>query len=171
MFTVLVVLALGAPLSPTHDLVIASETLATPIPASSAFACDVDCSEQSCLDGEHDAWDTTPAFYRWTRNGGAHSGGQCFEGTCDTKHGPECQLEGEGNVTNAEMEDLRRSILSSNKERVAAFLAAHPRRAHLNLDRAALQLLNCNGSVTLHMPIPGPLLQTLATTPSAALRP
>jgi hypothetical protein len=124
--------------------------------------CDIDCEDGGgCDAGWHDAWNTTPNFYFWTRNGGQHSY-TCYEGTCDTKHGPQCNPVSPNPITTAELEQLRLAIVSHNVQQVAAIVGNHKEELKLNPSRAAVQRLNCKGHVIMHLPLGQDLMHELA---------
>jgi hypothetical protein len=133
-----------------QDALAASLTLHTPFSASAE--CDIDCggSGTYCDADEHDAWDTTPAFYRWTRNGGVHAFPEdCRPGTCDTTHGPSC-LTG-APVEYEHFDALRQSLLTGDVPALTDLVTSSA-RITVNRKRSAIQVLNCQGAVVMHLP-------------------
>lgn len=130
----------------------------------------VQCSDSMsyCEPGTHDAWNSTPLASLWTRNGGAHAPGVCFEGSCDTRHGPACFFIDA--PTAQDQEALRVAVLEGNGEAVGLIAKAHTTSVFLNFDRSAVQLRDCAGGVYLHLPASAALLRSAKehSTPSAA---
>ena len=147
-FLLMVGLVTNVGLPGSRPIVFAS--IATPIMATGG--CDLDCSDSGCESGWHDAWNTTPPFYRWTRNGGAHLDGLCREFTCDERHGPEC-IVGAPAPSRVDLEALRRAIAVGDVSSIALQVAKHPKRLNLNVGRGAVQLLSCRGDVVMHLPL------------------
>jgi hypothetical protein len=134
-----------------EDALAASLTLNTPF--SSNAECDIDCggSGTFCDADEHDAWDTSPAFYRWTRNGGVHAFPEdCRPGTCDTKHGPSCLT---APVEPEDLDAVRQSLLSGDVDALTALVAANT-RIIVNRKRSAIQVMNYQRLVRPSMPCP-----------------
>lgn len=127
-----------------------------PFRATMAFDCDVDCGENHCAGGWHEAWETTPAFYFWHRAGGVHLNEQCEEGTCATTHGPECAVGG------LELERLRTSIVAGETAAIAAIARANPSQVTINERRSAIQIANCRGEVVVHLPMSAALTSAVA---------
>lgn len=128
------------------------EVLAAPaaLAASVPDAC-VSCLEvvggESCPADWHYAWDGDDE--PWTRNGGAHLDGLCRSGTCDTTHGPYCELT----VPAHELRALQTAAASHDVAVIANALAAYPMQIALNVTRSALQVLDCESAVALHAPL------------------
>lgn len=134
----------------------ASKVLALPIPTDNC----VECAESYCEDGFHDAWDDDSMIDVWTRNGGAHMTSECWSGTCATKHGPTPCSQADA-PTPQVLESLRLAVLNGDELTVAKLARSYPNSISINLDRSAIQLLDCAGSVYLHMPASPSLLQVV----------
>lgn len=111
----------------------------------------VHCDESECPFGEHDAWDVETFIPYWHRNGGAHPPSQpCFTGFCDAKHGPPgCG----GGFLMADAEAFRSALLRDDVAGVRQLLAEFSEGATLNVERSAVQLVDCHGAVIAHMPV------------------
>ena len=118
-----------------------------------------------CPDGWHDAWETIPRLRNYTRNGGVHPIGppeeQCFPGTCDEKHGPACS-DGGGMFAMVDMDRLRGSIEQKNVQAVKDVLANHTLSTALNVERSAVQVMDCEGAVIAHFPVGQKLLDRVS---------
>ena len=89
---------------------------------------------------------------------------QCFPGTCDTKHGPECteNPDGGGMFTMVDMDRLRGSIEAKDVQAVKDLLADHTQSTALNVERSAVQVMNCEGTVIAHFPVGQKLLDRVS---------
>ena len=140
--------------SPSSERALASASVATPVTASVLDDCVV-CFEWYCDSDWHDAFDWEEYGEEWQRNGGAHNSGPCWEGTCDTRHGPYgCTAKESTPLTDGDIEKLRAAVVASDTRQVSAILSAHPQRLALNVERSAVQLVSCDGSVGMHLPMP-----------------
>jgi len=147
VFTVALVVAIAIP-SLSKDAIASSVVLNAEL--SSGVSCDIDCGEQYCDGGYHDAWETHPNFYFWTRNGGVHTGvDDCRAGTCDTMHGPWCNPMEEDRP---DMDAIRKYSRDSDAQSIAAVVSRDP-RVTFNSDRSAVQVIDCKGSVVMHLPV------------------
>lgn len=116
-----------------------------------------------CEAGEHQAWEAV-AFPNYTRNGGVHNSKPCFPGSCDTKHGPACPpREGGGHFAMVDMEQLRGSIKAKDARAVKDLLADYAHSTALNVERSAVQVINCQGAVIAHFPVGQKLLHQVST--------
>jgi hypothetical protein len=114
--------------------------------------CDVACYSSVCAaEDYHDAWLMEPPYANATRNGGPHNDGKCREGTCDTKHGPMCDLSVE--FASGDFEALRRGLVESDLQPVRALLAKHSNVLFVNVARSAVQVSDCEGNVVAHLPL------------------
>lgn len=139
-----------AALSILADRSPAGATVVTAPATSDCVWCHEDCPV-----GQHTAGNSGMSLpSEWTRNGGAHTGGDCFSGTCDTKHGPTPCDEGGGTVIPEGASD---ALLASLSDRdVDAFKrigASFPNSIIVNADRAAVQIIGCRGAVVAHLPV------------------
>lgn len=161
-FGVLLVLCFCTNVSAPRHGTVSAASITTPIVVAQLPDC-LDCGEDMCESGWHDAWDTTPAFQRWHRNGGAHLDDACREYTCDVRHGPACEPLPDGLValTTADIETLRATVVAGDAQLIAVLVKAHPKEFTVNVERSAIQLLGCTGMVTMHMPIPAEMLGAL----------
>jgi len=172
LFVLSVGIYLTVQVAPWHQDTFAFETVS--VPFVSGTGCDIDCTDDEpyCAGGEHDAWDTHPNFYFWTRNGGAHAfPWDCRPGACDTMHGPYCPLPGLDPMTNAQLEELRTSILSEDVWALSAMVAARSGEVKVNLQRSAIQLVNCDGDVFMHLPIALALAKAVTTAAAVVTTP
>lgn len=120
--------------------------------------CDIRCTEPpDCDPGEHDAWEGSPV--NAMRNGGVHLDPVCYPGTCDTKHGPMC---GPPDFANSEFEELRRRLARNDAAGAATLVLAHGREVVVNVERSAVQILDCTGGVVAHLPVSTDLAASLA---------
>jgi len=134
---------------------------AAPLTLTEPFAPDecLQCSDDMsyCDPGTHDAWDNYPASGEfWTRNGGAHSPGDCRTGSCWTKHGPFCIPT---LFTPSDYESIRVAVLRNDAASLAKLVESHSASVLLNNERSAVQLMDCKGSVYLHLPASSALLR------------
>ncbi len=116
-----------------------------------------------CPDGEHRAWEAH-AYPNYTRNGGVHLSKPCFPGSCDTLHGPACPPpeDGGGNFAMVDMEQLRGSIKAKDVHAVKDLLADYAHSTALNVERSAVQVINCQGAVIAHFPVGQKLLHQVS---------
>jgi hypothetical protein len=167
----LLILLLANVTSPV-DPAAAAASLVTPIAVSAPADCvrcenggDGEDETPFCFPSEHDAWDTFTSDEHHTRNGGAHIGEPyCRSQNCfPSKHAPTCSNEVEGQVqlTDADLERLRSSIVVGDVNTVRSMVATHG-SLNVNTKRAALQLLDCQGSVTMHLPLPAAVARALS---------
>jgi hypothetical protein len=136
-------------------------------PTTGPLDCDIDCgdNEPLCPDGQHDAWNTVPAFMAWTRNGGVHAFPQdCRAYTCDVRHGPFCGYWPGG------LEDLRTSVLAQDAKTIAATTRSDPKEVVVNTERSALQIVNCKGAVVVHIPMSSALVSAVNAARDLATR-
>ena len=144
----------------------------TPFPTEAVDSlpgCDIDCCDSGegtcpCGSGVHDAWNTTPSFWFWTRNGGVHAyQGDCREYTCDVRHGPYCPYPGGEPLTPEYLEQLRIAVASQNAKVLSGLLAGR-REIATNVERSALQIENCKGRTVMHMPLPDEFAKAVHST-------
>lgn len=134
------------------------------------------CSDRICPDGMHDAWDVDDdgglpggtgsegsAYGMFTRNGGSHPrDNRCFEGTCWRKHGPACRASAGGTFAIVDMDRLRGSIESRDVQGVKNLLANYTQSTVLNIERSAVQVINCEGAFIAHFPVDPKLLDRVS---------
>ncbi len=135
----------------------AVESLAIPIGFDQCVYCD---NGAVCNEGFHLAYDADqfPEEETWDRAGGAHLDMLCRTGTCWTKHG-NCQLPG---LPTAEEVDAIRSALSRNDPvNVARLVASRSSAVSFNRSREAIQILDCDGAVGTHLPVPQAIVDAL----------
>ncbi len=153
----------------SSEPVVVSAAVMTPFPADAAGGrpyCDIDCCSGNegtcgCDAGTHDAWDTVPNFYFWTRNGGVHQyPGDCREYECDVRHGPYCPYPGGEPLTSDYLEQLRTAVVATNANLLARLIIERP-EIKVNLQRSALQIENCKGRTVMHLPLPKALAQAV----------
>ena len=119
------------------------------------------CSTYGCPGGEHDAWETF--LENFTRNGGVHLDMECKSGTCWTMHGPACpDPDGGGTFAMVDMDRLRGSIEAKDVQAVKDLLADHTQSTALNVERSAVQVMNCEGAVIAHFPVGQKLLDRVS---------
>ena len=116
--------------------------------AGDCVICHEDCPEGWHLAAPAGTY-SIPAV--WTRNGGVHLNGECFTGSCATKHGPACTSG--SNLAAADVQALRKSILKRDPQAIRSLIAAHPKNMVHNGARSAVQLMNCSGQVIAHLPL------------------
>lgn len=162
---------IAAGMGQSSNKVLALASLAIPVSARVMDACVV-CFEWYCESGWHDAFDWEEYGEEWHRNGGAHYSGPCWEYTCDVRHGPTGCVSNESTpLTDGDLEKLRTGVVAGDTAAVSSILSAHPQRLALNLSRSAIQLVSCDGSVGMHMPVPAWMARTLAeATPASTAR-
>jgi hypothetical protein len=116
-----------------------------------------------CQVGWHDAWEPVLIEPNFTRNGGAHYSRKCFRYTCDVRHGPACtDANGGGTFTMVDMDRLRGSIEARDGQAVKYLLANHTQSTALNVERSAVQVMNCEGTVIAHFPVGQKLLDRVS---------
>jgi len=152
----------GAMLSPSFlggRVIAEASVLTEPMGLDACVMCSDSVSY--CAEGLHDAWDGG-WFDDFTRNGGAHPiEDPCRTGSCWTKHGPECnQLTA---PSTDELESLRLAILNRDAASIARIAEERPTTVSLNIERSAVQLKSCTGSVYLHLPASTSLLRDVAS--------
>ena len=157
--SLLAVGVLLAALRLTSGEVNAVESVAIPVPQSTCVDC---ASPEYCGPDEHDAWNN-PNNAPWHRNGGAHSGtSPCFDGSCDTMHGPfGCTEMFDDPLTRAGLEALRQAIHRNDAAGLNRILASHADQVRLNRQRAAIQVASCVGTIAIHLPVAPDLVRQL----------
>ncbi|MDE2764440.1 MAG: hypothetical protein OXK74_16930 [Gemmatimonadota bacterium] len=125
-----------------------AEAVAMSMVGPDCIFCDDD---EDCPDGQHEAWEAH-MFPNFTRNGGVHISKPCFPGSCWTKHGPACGPGG-GPLRMVDMDRLRGSIEAKDVHAVKDLLANHTQSAALNVERSAVQVMDCEGAVIAHFPV------------------
>ena len=123
------------------------------------------CSDRICEPGQHDAWDPPDEgegqgegegdddYLKYTRNGGVHVSKPCFPLSCAVKHGPRCGRDGGGMFAMVDMDRLRGSIEAKDVEAVKDLLANYAQSTALNVERSAVQVMDCEGAVIAHFPV------------------
>lgn len=115
------------------------------------------CAKISCVTGqngcapnEHYAFE---AFFG-TREGAEHF--DCIQLTCDEVH-PQCDLDLEA----GELEVLEHAAIVADRAKVESILDEHPSLT-INIERSALQQLDCGGNVVAHIPAPSTFISDLS---------
>ncbi len=135
-----------------------AEAVAVPMGGPDCIFCD----EAECPGNMHDAYEPQIADANYTRNGGVHLDYECYPGTCDTLHGPKCSLGGGGTMTMVDIDRLRGSIKAKDGRAVKNLLANHTQSTALNVERSAVQVLDCEGAVIAHFPVGQKLLDRVS---------
>ena len=118
------------------------------------------CTDNTCPGNAHNAWDHE--YPNYTRRGGPHNSKPCFPGTCDSEHGPECFRGGGGPFAMVDMDQLRGSIEAKDVQAVTNLLANHTESTALNVERSAVQVMDCQGAVIAHFPVGQKLLDRVS---------
>jgi hypothetical protein len=117
------------------------------------------CDNMYCVQGDNGcAADSHYAFETWmgTRNGTAHS--HCVQATCDDRH-EQCV---DAEVPEAEeLGVLEHAATAGDRAKVESILDEYSSLT-VNVDRSALQQVNCSGNVVAHIPVPSALITALA---------
>ena len=107
--------------------------------------------ENGCADDEHYAFQ---AFFG-TREGGEHF--DCVPATCDFVH-PQCP---DLDLPAGELDVLEHAAIAGDRATVESILDEH-RSLTVNVERSALQQLDCGGQVVAHIPVPSALISDLS---------
>jgi hypothetical protein len=109
-------------------------------------ACDIYCVDGGggCENNEHYAYHT----WMGTRSGSEHD---CSLGNCDGSH-PQCAP-----LPEEELEVLKYAVIAADRAKVQSILDEHPSLT-VNIERSALQQLDCGGNVVVHIPVPSTLI-------------
>ena len=94
------------------------------------------------------------AHWVGTRNGEPHW--ECIQATCDQYH-QQCGAP----LPAGELDVLEQAAIAGDRARVASMLAEH-RSLTGNIERSALQQLDCRGNVVVHIPVPLALISDLS---------
>lgn len=114
----------------------------------------ITCDRQDCRRRYHNARNPTPEDpANWSRNFGVHVSEPCFSGSCWQKHRPRCSSEDGLTVAMVDMEQLRGSIEAKDVKDVKDLLANHTESTALNVERSAVQVMDCGGAVIAHFPV------------------
>lgn len=154
------IVALAAAFSTASGELAAKETARVAVETGGCLYC-ADAPELGCVGDEHDAWEGGGGVEllgtgRWARAGGPHSTqSNCKPGTCDTKHGP-CQ-----EVSSANDDKARAAIDGGDAGAVSRLLRESSGRVVVNAERAAVQVLGCDGEMLSHLPVSQALLAVL----------
>jgi hypothetical protein len=136
---------------------VGAAVIGTSLGVSALGECDVRCSHPGdCPSDWHDAWDDEDP--NAMRNGGAHIDYQCRSGTCDVKHGPLC---GGDHFAATDLELLRGALAVNNVGRATSVLRTHGTQTLVNVERLAVQVVDCNGVVVAHLPVPVSMVKAL----------
>ena len=111
-------------------------------------ACGLYCvqGENGCSFDEHYAY----ATWMGTRDGFEHDG--CIRNSCDSVH-PQCSASLSPDV----LDVLEHAAIASDRASVESILDEHPSLT-VNIERSALQQLDCGGNVVMHIQLPSTLL-------------
>jgi hypothetical protein len=147
----------------TAEGTVESAALTKPLAEDTCLICLDDCGSET---GWHYAFDDPFFPEEWFRNGGAHSSPDiCRSGTCDTTHGPYGCTETNGEViTDETVERMRRALSEGDAHVAAGIIGRTPTRLKVNAERSAVQVLACQGSVVLHLPVSQRLLRSLVAS-------
>ena len=151
LLTGVVAFALQAPRNGTAEVVAMS--------MSGASDCITCLDNFVCDDGEHQAWESLLHPSNWSRRDGPHISKPCFPGTCASKHGPPC---GGGAFAMVDMDQLRGSVETEDAQAVKSLLANHTESTALNVERSAVQVMDCEGTVIAHFPVGKKLLDRVS---------
>lgn len=120
------------------------------------------CTDILCEGRQHRAWEPT-VWPNYSRNDGPHVSKPCFPGTCASEHSPYCGLpDGGGKFAMVDMERLRGSIEAKDAQSVKDLLANHTESTALNVERSAVQVMDCEGAVIAHFPVGQKLLDRVS---------
>lgn len=98
----------------------------------------------------------------WSRNGGAHYSKRCFGGRCQSMHWPRCSYDDGSSIAMVDMDQLRGSIEAKDAQSVKDLLADHTESTALNVERSAVQVMDCDGTVIAHFPVGEKLLDQVS---------
>ena len=107
--------------------------------------------DNGCLADEHYAYET----WMGTRNGEPHAA--CIQNECIETHPPCIQ----GLVPAEELEALEHAAIVADRTKVESILDEYP-SLRVNIERSALQQLDCGGNVVAHIPVPLTLISHLS---------
>ena len=106
--------------------------------------------QNGCATGYHYAFE---AFFG-TREGAEHF--DCIQLSCDDGH-PQCDL----NLEAGELEVLEHAATAGDRAKVESILDEHPSLT-VNIERSAVQQLDCGGNVAAHIPVAPTLIGELS---------
>ena len=106
-------------------------------------------ADNGCTANEHYGYTGSTG----TRGGATHF--DCYSGTCDDHH-PQC-IE----VPAAQLDALEQAAIAGDQAKVKSMLEEH-QTLTVNIERSALQLLDCGGNVVAHVPAPATLIRELS---------
>ncbi len=116
----------------------------------------------NCRDDEHQAWRPLLARPNWSWGKGPHVSKPCFPGSCKSEHSPACELGRGGTFAMVDMDRLRGSIAAKDAHAVKDLLADHTESTALNVERSAVQVMDCEGTVIAHFPVGKKLLDRVS---------
>jgi hypothetical protein len=107
-------------------------------------ACEIYCvdGDNGCAADEHYAYET----WMGTRDGNEHFA--CVQGDCNELH-----LQCGAPVPAEDLDVLEHAAIAGDRAKVESILDEHPSLT-VNIDRSALQQLDCGGNVVVHIPVP-----------------
>jgi hypothetical protein len=143
-------------LAPKDALPVYSSVLATPFEDSD---CTVSCDDQVCAGGEHYAWESSIPH----NTGDPHNLTPCLTGTCGDYH-PWCRNPDDEPLTSADMDLLREALASEDLAASVVRLSRAGTAAEINVQRSAVQLLDCRGLVVAHLPLRTSFVAELANS-------
>ncbi|HEX7239675.1 MAG TPA: hypothetical protein VF263_05390, partial [Longimicrobiaceae bacterium] len=123
-------------------------------PIKAYRACTVFCISNNCGYGAHQAIADAEID---ERGGGSHV--KCFDGGCGEQH-PSCI----GNLTSAQLEEIRRATLDGDLTQLQVVTRRYARSVQLAGSRQALQVRGCDDQVVAHFPLTGNQLAALTTS-------
>jgi hypothetical protein len=115
------------------------------------------CGQLYCVQGDNGCnADAHYAYETWmgTRDGEPHWG--CISNNCNDVHLP-CM---EGILPPEELEALERAAIVADRTKVESLLEQYSSLT-INIERSALQQVDCGGNVVAHIPVPSTLIGDL----------
>lgn len=89
--------------------------------------------------------------------------GDCYDGTCATKHGPTPCDEGGGPVVpEGASAALLESMRTRNIESFRQLAAEYPKAIVINTDRDTVQIQGCKGAIIAHFPMDHKFISAVA---------
>lgn len=136
---------------------IAASPVGSTVPAVLALAvvqeeeCNTFCHRNECDQNEHVAVGVDDSEANSQQNDGWHLT-FCATGSCAQKHGPLCGDTGT-QFAASDLGELTGALADLDTEGVRAVLAQHGSQVVVNVERSALQVVDCTGAVRAHLPV------------------
>jgi hypothetical protein len=126
--------------------------------------CNLFCIQDPvCHPSYHNAWwvaDPDSITSSWGSGRHVQNQTPCYFESCEDEH-PSCEGGGE-DLLAIGFDSLKSSIVNADPATVRAFIAeAGPKAIEVNVDRSAIQILGCKGSVIAHIPISSDRVESL----------